>query len=177
MATLHSDPTLCPIALVQRLLGERWTLQILNEIFTSRGRFDEIEAQLGITSIMLNERLRKLESEGLIVRQLYNPRPARYEFVLTERGMSLFPVMTALRSWGEAWCKPESDEVAVRYRHAACDGVAGYGASCESCGEAVALDSITVEFMPAYAAERAARQDAFRDKRHLKHPLKRPPKT
>jgi DNA-binding HxlR family transcriptional regulator len=176
MATAQPDTTLCPIALVQRIIGERWTLQILNEIFTARGRFDEIEAQLGVTSIMLNERLRKLVAEGLIERQLYNPRPARYEFVLTEKGRALFPVMTAVRAWGEAWCKPDQQDPAVGFRHDNCGHIAGYGLLCEGCGEAFDSHSVEVEFLPAYAAERAARQDAFRERRHAKHPLKRPPK-
>lgn len=177
MATLHSEPTLCPIALVQRILGERWSLQILNEIFTARGRFDEIEAQLGVTSIMLNARLRKLQAEGLIERKLYNPRPARYEFVLTEKGRALFPVMSAMRTWGETWCKTEDQEPALQFRHNSCGGIAGLGPDCQTCGEALDSQALGVEFLPAYAAERLGRADAFRDRRHAKHPLKRRPKV
>lgn len=177
MATSSPDTTLCPIALVQRILGERWTLQILNEIFTARGRFDEMEAQLGVTSIMLNERLRKLVTEGLVERQLYNPRPARYEFVLTEKGRALFPIMTAVRDWGETWCKPGQRDPALEYRHNACGEIAGYGPTCRGCGEAFDSHSVSVEFLPAYAAERALRQEAFKERRHAKHPLKRPPKA
>ena len=176
MAAPALDLTFCPIALVQRILGERWTLQILNEIFIARGRFDEIEAQLGITSIMLNERLRKLEAEGVILRRLYNPRPARYEFVLTEKGRALFPVMNTVRAFGEAWCKPDGQEEAVHYRHNACGGLAGLGPHCSTCGESTDHQTLTAEFLPAYAAERVLRQEAFKQKRHAKHPLKRPPK-
>ncbi|OXE36663.1 MAG: transcriptional regulator [Phenylobacterium zucineum] len=176
MPIYQPEATLCPIGRVQRLLGERWTLQILNEIFIARGRFDEIEAQLGITPIMLNERLRKLQTEGLIERRLYNPSPARYEFVLTDKGRSLFPVMSVIRAWGEIWCKPDSQEPALQYRHNRCGGIAGQGPSCQACGEPVDDMTATVEFLPEYAAERAARQDAFHERRHIKRPLKRRPK-
>jgi len=177
MATSSPDTTLCPIGLVQRILGERWTLQILNEIFTARGRFDEMEAQLGVTSIMLNERLRKLVSEGLVERQLYNPRPARYEFVLTEKGRALFPVMAAIRDWGETWCKPDQRDPALEYRHVVCGEVAGYGPTCKGCGEAFDSHSVSVEFLPAYAAERALRQEAFRERRRRQAPSEAPSKV
>ncbi len=174
MGTFQPDETLCPIARVQRIIGEKWTLQVLNEIFIARGRFDEIEAQLGITSIMLNDRLRKLQTEGLVERQLYNPRPARYEFVLTEKGRALFPLMAAVRAYGEAWCKPAEQEPALHYRHARCGEIAGFGPACATCGDPVDTVEVQIEFLPAYLAERSARQESFRQKRHLKHPLKRP---
>ncbi|MEI6439288.1 MAG: helix-turn-helix domain-containing protein [Alphaproteobacteria bacterium] len=177
MSVSQTDETLCPIAMVQRLLGERWTLQILNEIFIARGRFDEIEAQLGVTSIMLNARLRKLEVEGVILRQLYNPSYGRYEFVLTEKGRALITVMAAVRAYGEAWCKSDGQEEAVRFHHMGCGGPAGLGSTCDTCGELTDYHGLTVEILPAYAAERARRQEGFRQKRYTKHPLKRPPKT
>ena len=163
--------------MVQRLLGERWTLQILNEIFIARGRFDEIEAQLGLTSIMLNTRLRKLEAEGVILRQLYNPSYGRFEFVLTEKGRALLTVMGAVRAYGEAWCKSVGQEEAVRFHHMGCGGPAGLGSTCDTCGELTDYHGLTVEILPGYAAERARRQEDFRQKRYTKHPLKRPPKT
>ena len=143
----------------------------------ARGRFDEIEAQLGVTSIMLNARLRKLEAEGVILRQLYNPSYGRYEFVLTEKGRALITVMAAVRAYGEAWCKSDGQEEAVRFHHMGCGGPAGLGSTCDTCGELTDYHGLTVEILPAYAAERARRQEGFRQKRYTKHPLKRPPKT
>ncbi len=177
MAVSQPDVTLCPIAIVQHLLGERWTLQILNEIFIARGRFDEIEAQLGITSIMLNARLRKLEAEGVILRQLYNPSYGRFEFILTEKGRALVAVMGAIRAYGETWCKSADLEEAVHFHHIGCGGPAGLGSTCLTCSEPVDYSDLTVEILPAYAAERARRQEDFRQKRYAKHPLKRRPKT
>ena len=83
----------------------------------------------------------------------------------------------AIRAYGETWCKSADQEEAVHFNHIGCGGPAGLGSTCLTCSEPVDYNDLTVEILPAYAAERARRHEDFRQRRHAKHPLKRPPKT
>src|ERR1700752_864305 len=97
--------TLCPVARSTAIVGDRWTMLIIRELFTGCARFDEIQAQTGATAQMLAARLKRLEAEGLIERGGYSPRPVRHEYLLTRMGREFSPVIFALRAWGETWCK------------------------------------------------------------------------
>src|ERR1700680_1371488 len=91
--------TLCPVARSTAIVGDRWTMLIIRELFTGCARFDEIQAQ------MLAARLKRLEAEGLIERRVYSRRPVRHEYLLTRMGREFYPVIFALRAWGETWRK------------------------------------------------------------------------
>ncbi len=97
--------TLCPISRAEAVVGDRWTVLVLRELFMGSHRFDEIQAQTGGTPQMVAARLKSMEADGLLERRAYSERPKRYEYHLTEKGDAFHSVVLALRAWGETWCK------------------------------------------------------------------------
>jgi DNA-binding HxlR family transcriptional regulator len=97
--------SLCDIALALSVVGDRWTLLIIRELSLGVRRFEEIQAQTGMSSLLLAERLKRLEAEGVIERRLYSERPKRYEYYSTPKGKDLDPVLLALRGWSLKWEK------------------------------------------------------------------------
>ncbi|ROO88375.1 HxlR family transcriptional regulator [Actinocorallia herbida] len=93
----------CSIAGALQIVGERWALLAVREIMFGNRRFDEIARNTGASRDILTARLRSLEATGVLTRRLYQDRPARYEYHLTEAGRDLAPVLTALRDWGDHW--------------------------------------------------------------------------
>jgi DNA-binding HxlR family transcriptional regulator len=95
----------CPVARALDVIGERWTLLVLRDLIR-RGplRFQQFEETLpGIAPTTLSARLKTLEAHGVIATRLYAPHPPRYEYVLTDKGKALAPVLKALYGWGKAY--------------------------------------------------------------------------
>lgn len=93
----------CPVARTLDLIGDRWTILLLRDLLLQGPRrFQDFQNSLtGIAPNTLSARLKSLEDDGLIRRELYNERPPRLEYVLTDKGKSLGPVLKALRDWGK----------------------------------------------------------------------------
>jgi DNA-binding HxlR family transcriptional regulator len=161
MAALPAkSDTLCPVARSQAVIGDRWAVLIVRELFMGNRRFDGLLAQSQATPQMLSSRLKRLEACGMIERKRYMSSPPRYEYELTEMGRAFYPVVLALREWGETWHKARGEEVAVRYTHLTCGQDAGIGTVCQACGEPLRREDLKPELSASYARERAARQDA-----------------
>lgn len=96
----RSEELSCPLSTAARQVGEWWTLLILHDAFDGYTRFDEFQRSLGISSSMLTTRLKTLVDDGLLERTQYQDRPPRYEYVLTELGRSLRPVIITMAAWG-----------------------------------------------------------------------------
>jgi DNA-binding HxlR family transcriptional regulator len=93
----------CPLARALDVIGEKWSLLILRDL-SRRGplRFQGFEAELpGIAPNTLSARLKTLEAQGVITTRLYESHPPRYEYLLTDKGHALGPVLKALYNWGE----------------------------------------------------------------------------
>lgn len=165
MAVKNSSPeTLCPISRAEDIVGDRWTVLVLRELFMRNHRYDEIQAQTGGTPQMVASRLKSLEADGMVERRAYSERPPRYEYHLTAKGEAFYTVVLALRAWGETWCKSAEEGVAVRYVHRTCGHTAGLGPLCEHCGELLRREALISEPSAAYVEERAARREAFKGK-------------
>ncbi|HLZ66909.1 MAG TPA: helix-turn-helix domain-containing protein [Aliidongia sp.] len=163
-----NDPaaqTLCPVARAETVVGDRWTVLVLRELFMRTRRFEEIQAQTGATPQMIAARLKKLEADGLVERRVYNKRPLRHEYHLTEKGNAFYPVVLALRAWGETWCKSPEEGRAIHYTHRLCGKSAGLGPVCEDCGQPLRREDLIAELNPAYESEREARWEAFKASR------------
>src|SRR3954449_438080 len=93
----------CSIARALEVVGERWTLLIVRDVFLGLRRFDELQESLGIARNVLTDRLNRLVEEGILERVRYNERPARYEYRLTDKGRELNVALTALRQWGDTY--------------------------------------------------------------------------
>jgi DNA-binding HxlR family transcriptional regulator len=93
----------CPVARALDVIGERWSLLILRDLFRKGPlRFQDLERGLaGVAPNTLSARLKGLVAEGVIGTRLYESHPPRYEYFLTEKGNALGPVLKALYSWGE----------------------------------------------------------------------------
>jgi len=91
----------CSVAQTLEVIGERWTLLIIRDAFLGLKRFDDFQESLGIARNVLSDRLRRLVDEGIFERVPYAERPARYEYLLTEKGRDLFTALNALRQWGD----------------------------------------------------------------------------
>jgi len=97
----------CPLSATLGLVGEWWTLLILHDAFDGYTRFDQFQENLGISSSLLTSRLKRLVAEGLLERRRYQERPPRHEYVLTDLGRSLRPVVVVLAAWGNSRLPPE----------------------------------------------------------------------
>lgn len=91
----------CSIANALAVIGERWTLLALREIMLGQRRFDQIARGTGASRDILTARLRKLADSGVLERRQYESHPPRYEYVPTEAGRALQPVLLALTEWGD----------------------------------------------------------------------------
>jgi DNA-binding HxlR family transcriptional regulator len=101
----------CPVARALDIVGERWSLLILRDL-TLQGprRFQDLQQSLaGISPNTLSARLKTLEAAGVIARRFYDQHPPRAEYLLTEKGEALRPMLRALRAWGEAYAPRRSD--------------------------------------------------------------------
>jgi DNA-binding HxlR family transcriptional regulator len=108
--------TFCPAARALACVGEWWSLLILRDVFQGLRRFDEIRDSLGISTNILARRLRHLTDHGILARRLYQQRPARYEYVATEKGRELLPLLLLLYRWGNAYEAPEGIAVELADR-------------------------------------------------------------
>jgi DNA-binding HxlR family transcriptional regulator len=92
--------SICPVASALDIIGDKWTLVVLRSILLGKRRYSQLlEMPEGIATNILADRLALLEREGLVTRKPYQQRPVRHEYVLTEKGADLLPVIQALIAW------------------------------------------------------------------------------
>ena len=96
---LNTQP--CPVARSVDLIGDRWALLIVRDAFDGSRRFGDFQRGLGVARNILTDRLRKLVEAGIFTTQPASDGTTYQEYVLTKKGESLFPVVVALRQWGE----------------------------------------------------------------------------
>jgi DNA-binding HxlR family transcriptional regulator len=104
----------CSIARALEVVGERWTLLIVRDVFLGLRRFDEIQEDLGVARNVLTDRLSRLVDEGILERVRYSERPERFEYRLTTKGRDLNVALTALRQWGDAYLSEKPPRVLRR---------------------------------------------------------------
>jgi DNA-binding HxlR family transcriptional regulator len=95
----------CPVAKTLDIIGEKWTLLVLRDLFRQGPlKFQDLAAGLaGVAPNTLSARLKTLEKEGVIATRLYEQHPPRFEYFLTAKGKELGPVLKALHDWGERY--------------------------------------------------------------------------
>jgi len=97
--TMSDGP--CPVARCVDVVGDRWSLLIVRDAFDGVRRFGDLQRSLGVARNILSDRLRKLVDAGILETRAASDGTAYQEYVLTAKGESLFPVVVALRQWGE----------------------------------------------------------------------------
>ncbi|MBK0061499.1 helix-turn-helix transcriptional regulator [Pseudomonas sp. S44] len=98
---LDENNSRCPVARALEVLGDRWALMILRDAFDGLRRFSEFQKNLGLAKNILATRLKLLVETGLMELQPASDGSAYKEYVLTEKGRSVFPIVVGLRQWGE----------------------------------------------------------------------------
>ena len=114
-----------------KTVGDRWTLLILRNIFRGIKRFETIQRDLGVARNLLSKRLHHLLENGVIERFLYQEKPNRYEYRLTDKGRALSPSLIALMQWGDQWCS--SEEPPVKLIHDNCGSLLTHSVKCDTC--------------------------------------------
>lgn len=135
------DDQVCSIAGALGVVGERWTLLIVRQVMLGVRRFDDIQADLGVARNVLQTRLERLVAEGILDRRLYQERPERFEYHLTDKGLDLWPIVVGLMQWGDAHAAPEGGP-AVVLAHRGCGGPVDAHRTCERCGERLAARDV-----------------------------------
>ena len=127
------DNQTCSIARALEVVGERWTLLVLRDIFLGNRRFDAIQAHLGIARNVLQSRLERLLEHGVIEKVPYQERPVRHEYRLTPKGIDLWPTIVSLLQWGDRHA-PSPLGPPVLLRHKECGGEVDGHRICTACG-------------------------------------------
>ncbi|TDN60750.1 winged helix-turn-helix transcriptional regulator [Scandinavium goeteborgense] len=109
--SINDEP--CPVARSVDVVGDRWSLLIVRNAFDGVRRFGDFQRSLGVARNILSDRLRKLVNAEILELRDASDGTAYQEYVLTAKGESLFPVMVALRQWGEQHLFEEGERHSV----------------------------------------------------------------
>lgn len=94
----------CPVARPLDAIGDWWSMLIIRDAFDGIRRFSDFQRNLGLAKNILTTRLRNLVEHGILAMEPASDGSAYQEYVLTDKGRGLFPVLVALRQWGEEYC-------------------------------------------------------------------------
>jgi DNA-binding HxlR family transcriptional regulator len=142
----------CPVARSLEVVGDRWTLLIVRDLLRGTQRFqDLLESLAGIAPNILSDRLKWMEERGLVTRELYQDRPPRAQYTLTERGRELRVVVGALAQWGTQHVDRRASLV-----HATCGHEVRLHYECPDCGGQVQGSEVTVTRSPRRARKAGA---------------------
>jgi len=144
----------CSVASTLEIIGERWTILILRDIFLGKRRFEDIQRDLGVARNILQARLERLVEYGILVKRPYQDRPVRHEYRLTEKGADLWPVLVSLLKWGDRHAI--AGERPIILQHRGCGGELDDRRRCTVCGQDV---TVTEAMAMRTGAQRAAVED------------------
>lgn len=130
----------CSVAQCLEIVGDRWSLLIVRDLFLGVSRFDELQVRLGISRNILTVRLAYLVEQGVLEKRAYSERPERFDYRLTSKGRDLWSVITAMRQWGDAHAAPDGPPLELIHR--GCGKTADAVMVCSECGEPMGADSV-----------------------------------
>ncbi|HEY4410626.1 MAG TPA: helix-turn-helix domain-containing protein [Acidimicrobiia bacterium] len=149
----------CSIARTLEIVGERWSLLVLRDMWV-RGprRFDQLQRNLTVARNILTDRLDTLIEGGVVERRLYQTKPDRYEYYLSEIGAELVPVLLSLVKWGDRHLAGKEGPPSL-FRHKGHDHFADPVTVCRVCGDELTINEL--EPLPGPGApKRPARKPA-----------------
>lgn len=144
----------CTVARAIEIVGDEWTLMLLREMFLGGRRFDDLERQTGAAPHVLSRRLKRLETVGVLRRCMYSAHPPRYEYRLTAKGRGLWPVVIALKVWGDRWL--DNDGTPVEIVHKDCGRTVIPHVTCPDCGKPMQAHDALTRLSPDFELERNA---------------------
>jgi DNA-binding HxlR family transcriptional regulator len=127
------------------LLGDRWSAEVVAAAFFGQRRFDDIKAHTGMATNILSHRLRLLTADGILARRAYQQRPLRHDYVLTEKGLDLYPETVMLMRWGDRWLAGKDGPPLLLF-HKTCGGPLDPHVTCSACGEDLAARDVSYVF-------------------------------
>jgi DNA-binding HxlR family transcriptional regulator len=130
----------CSVAQCLEVVGEWWTLLIVRDAFLGVTRFDELQERLGISRNVLNQRLTRLVEGGVLTKAPYSEHPPRFDYRLTERGRDLWPVIDAMRQWGDKHAAPNGPP--LRLIHEECGQISEPQLVCSICTEPIGVRDV-----------------------------------
>ncbi len=133
MAKVSAQPRACSIARTLDIVGEKWALLAVREVFLGDRRFDEMVRRTGAPRDTLAARLRTLTGAGILERRQYSGHPARFEYYLTDAGRDLYPVIVTLMRWGDQYLAGEDGPPLVLEHR--CGHRLEAQVVCQACGE------------------------------------------
>ena len=123
----------CSVAQCLEVVGEWWSMMIVRDTFMGVTRFEEFQKRLGISRNILRERLNSLVEAGVLEKIPYSEHPPRHDYKLTQKGKDLWPVLTAMRQWGDQYAAPSGPPVELVHR--ACGETTHAELTCAWCGD------------------------------------------
>ncbi|MGH7288201.1 MAG: winged helix-turn-helix transcriptional regulator [Myxococcota bacterium] len=138
----------CTISRPLGVLGDRWTLVVVKQAFAGTRRFEDFLAALRISRSRLADRLERLVADGILRKEPYADTRTRHEYRLTQKGLDLYPVLQAIRAWGDRYMAPEG--APLRYRHRACGGEPRVRLVCSECEAELSAHDVRVELGPGF---------------------------
>ncbi len=144
----------CPVASTLVVIGERWTLLVIRDIFLGIRRFEEIQRDLGVARNVLQDRLEGLVEQGIVTKRPYQDRPVRCEYRLTVKGADLWPVLVALLQWGDRHALAGERPMIVTHR--GCGGELDDRRRCTACGADISVTEAIAVRTGAKRPEEAA---------------------
>jgi DNA-binding HxlR family transcriptional regulator len=157
----------CSIAGALEVVGERWSLLIVRDVFLGLRKFDELQRNLGVARNVLQARLQRLVDNGVLERRRYHERPERFEYLLTEKGLELWPTIVALMRWGDRYAPPPRGP-AVVVAHRSCGGRLDDHRVCEKCGARVSVREAIALPGPGATPEHPVHRRAAADERRAR---------
>ncbi|MFI0353330.1 winged helix-turn-helix transcriptional regulator [Actinomadura sp. 9N407] len=128
------DSQVCSIARALEVIGERWSLLIVRDaLFAGATRYNDFQRRLGIATNILKARLDGLVEAGIMRRHRYSEQPELYEYLLTDKGRALGPVLVTLTEWGDLWAT--DGEPPILYTHSVCGTGITQRTVCAHCGQ------------------------------------------
>jgi DNA-binding HxlR family transcriptional regulator len=127
------EQQVCSVARALEIVGDRWTLLIIRDAFLGHARFQEFQDHLGLPKKVLTERLQRLVDEEIFERRVYQTRPERHEYILTDKGRGLWRVLAHLLMWGDQHYVDDAGPPRI-LRHRECGGRLDQSLRCKKCG-------------------------------------------
>ncbi len=150
----------CAVAATLDIIGEPWTLLIIRDAFGGTARFEQWQDRLGLARNVLAARLKSLVKQGIFEQRLYCERPKRYEYVLTEKGEELRPLIVHMADWGTRHIY-NGETPALTLVHKPCGHSLTTQMHCPHCAQAVQTAEVERQYnTPAKSLAELLREDA-----------------
>lgn len=144
MRSKSFDGMVCSIARVMGAIGDRWGLLILRDLVCGIRRYDDFRKSSGITNATLSDRLRHLETSGLVERRLYQSNPERFEYHLTQKGSQIAPLMPVLAQIGDRWEASGASGPPLKFVNSSTGAEVGWGFFDRKSGKPVNPQEIAI---------------------------------